>query len=81
MARNTNRLPEDVAQRLEVLRRLYVAESDEAARDRLIRERPTPAAPVFAVAVQARLQELRALCELTRHLHAGKPRRSDASQS
>jgi hypothetical protein len=60
--------PPDVANRLETLRTLYVAETDQEARARLSRERPRAAAP-FPVQVAARLEELRALCDLAAHLH------------
>jgi hypothetical protein len=62
-----------VASRLEQLRRLYVPESIEAARERLALERPVRAEP-FALAVARALAELRALCDLARHLHAGRRR-------
>ena len=62
-----------VASRLEELRRLYVPERIEAARERLARERPVHAEP-FALAVARSLAELRALCELAQHLHAGRRR-------
>jgi hypothetical protein len=62
-----------VAPRLEELRRLYVPERIEAARERLARERPARAES-FALAAARSLAELRALCELARHLHAGRRR-------
>ncbi len=62
-----------VAARLRELRRLYVPEGIAAARERLARERP-PAAEPFTVAVARSLAELRALCELARHLHAARRR-------
>lgn len=58
----------DVAERLAALRACYVPESDEEARRRLARERPTAPEP-FDRAVARRLGELRALCELTNYLH------------
>jgi hypothetical protein len=64
-----------VASRLARLRELCPIERDSEARDRLRRERPSPAAESFEVAVARRLAELRALCELTRYLHRGRPGR------
>lgn len=66
-----------VAQRLEVLRQLYVPETSEECQARLEREQPprkrvTSADPEFAKLVAQRLEELRALCELTRYLHAAR---------
>ncbi|MCC6621292.1 MAG: hypothetical protein IT385_08555 [Deltaproteobacteria bacterium] len=62
--------PRAVAERLEALRRLWVAlDADEARRLMT----PSPTAEPFAVAVARRLEELRALDALTRHLHS--PRR------
>jgi hypothetical protein len=70
--------PEQVAERLEALRQLYVPVSIEEARAWLESERRPPARgtsadPAFAETVQRRLDELRALCELTQYLHAGAP--------
>jgi hypothetical protein len=62
-----------VASRLQALRALYVPERLDAARERLGRERPV-AAEAFAERVARSLAELRALCELARHLHAGRSR-------
>jgi len=59
--------PEDVAARLAKLRALYVPESVEEARVRLEAERPRPA-ETFDEAVARRLCELRAICELVRHV-------------
>jgi hypothetical protein len=59
--------PEDIAARLAVLRALYVPESIEEARLRLERERPDVEEP-FEQAVARRLRELRAICELVRHV-------------
>jgi hypothetical protein len=59
--------PPGVAERLEALRGLYVAETDREARARLARERPRSDRP-FPVLVAARLHELRALCDLAAHL-------------
>ena len=61
-------LPPGLAERLQALRGLYVAERDDEARRRLARERPRRSQP-FEVAVAGRLRELRALCELAEHLH------------
>jgi len=56
-----------VTARLEVLRRLWVAlDADEA---RLLMT-PPPLIEPFAEAVARRLDELRGLDDLTRHLHA-----------
>ena len=58
----------DVAARLDELRRIYVAETVEEGCAGLERERPLPTEP-FASAVARRLEELRALSELTTYLH------------
>ena len=68
-----------VAQRLQVLRRLYVPESDTDARARLKRERPPGNVP-FEVAAAARLRELRALCELANYLHLARRSSPDAGE-
>ena len=60
--------PATVAIRLEHLRSIVIAENVEDARRRLDSERPKSVP--FAQAVAARLSELRALSELTAHLHA-----------
>jgi hypothetical protein len=65
---------EAVAARLRELRRLYLPEGIEAARERLARECPAAPAEPFALAVARALAELRALCELARHLHAARNR-------
>jgi len=59
--------PEDVAARLARLRALYVPESVEEARLRIEHERPRVEEP-FELAVARRLRELRAVCELVRHV-------------
>jgi hypothetical protein len=59
--------PEDVAARLAELRARYVPETVEEARLRLERERPNEEEP-FEQAVARRLRELRAICELVRHV-------------
>lgn len=59
---------EDVAARLATLRACYVAESVDEATRRLAADRP-PVIEPFADAVHRRLVELRALCDLARHLH------------
>jgi hypothetical protein len=59
--------PSGVAERLEELRRLYVAETDSEARCRLAAGMPVDTPP-FAVAVARRLAELGALCDLAKHL-------------
>jgi hypothetical protein len=56
-----------VARRLAELRRRYVPETVDDARVRLARERPVIDEPLELGAAR-RLAELRALCELTRHL-------------
>jgi hypothetical protein len=66
--------PEAVAERLEWLRTHFVSDGDRGTRARLEdpeRLRPTG---TFAQAVAHRLVELRALCELTEHLHRARPR-------
>lgn len=63
--------PNDVAARLAELAASYVPESVEEGRARLRREAEAPDA--FAAAVAQRLEELRALDELTRYLHANMP--------
>ena len=67
-------VPTAVAERLELLRRLYVPEQDGDARARLARERPLEQVP-FDVAAGARLRELRALTELSNYLHQAQPSR------
>jgi hypothetical protein len=59
--------PPGVAERLLQLGSLYVAETDSEARRRLAAETPATVTP-FPVAVAARLAELRALCDLAKHL-------------
>jgi len=61
--------PGDVAARLEALAATYVPETIAEGRARLRRE--MMGSDVFAAAVARRLDELRALDELTRYLHAG----------
>lgn len=60
--------PPGVASRLVELGTLYVPEADVDVRRRLTSEQPSATEP-FAKAVARRLEELRALCELTSHLH------------
>jgi hypothetical protein len=68
--------PAAVGARLAALRAASVPERDVDARARLARERPVSTRP-FVLLVSQRLGELRALCELARHLHevasAAKP--------
>ena len=64
--------PRLVAARLAELRACYVPERVEQARERLARE-AMQQAPPFERAVARSLKELRALCELARHLHRAKP--------
>ena len=59
--------PAAVAKRLEALATSYVPESVDAARARLRREALTD--EVFAANVARRLEELRALDDLTHYLH------------
>ena len=64
--------PAAVAQRLAALATLYVPETVEEGRARL---RAIDSAPdAFATAVARRLDELRALDDLTRYLHAARHR-------
>ncbi|MBA3463546.1 MAG: hypothetical protein H0T46_26555 [Deltaproteobacteria bacterium] len=66
--------PEQVTARLAELAALYVPETVEEGRARLRADALSPDALVSTVA--ARLDELRALDELTRHLHRHiRPRR------
>lgn len=58
---------EAVAARLAALRARYTPESVDEARARLQRPQTDPDEP-FARKVARRLDELRALCELARHL-------------
>ena len=69
--------PEDVAARLARLRALHVPESVEEAQLRLEAERPPPSSDEpFEQAVARRLRELRALCDLVRHVEGvAGPRR------
>lgn len=57
-----------VERRLAVLREIFVAETVDEGRDRLRREASSK--EVFAALVARRLEELRALDDLTRYLHA-----------
>jgi hypothetical protein len=63
--------PQSVGERLDELRRISVPERDEEARARLARERPRRRKDeeAFEVAVERRLNELRALCALANYLH------------
>lgn len=60
--------PSAVAQRLEALRALYRPETALDGRRRLAAEAKQDVP--FATAVARRLEELRALCELTDYLHS-----------
>jgi hypothetical protein len=62
--------PADVARRLAALAARYVPETVDEGRARLRAEASAPDA--FATAVARRLDELRALDDLTRYLHAIK---------
>lgn len=61
--------PESVAARLAQLRALYVPETLEEGRARLAHQAPEES---FDRGVARRLAELRALCELTSHLHRAR---------
>ncbi len=61
-----------VEKRLAALRRISVLETVEQGQRRLGAERPVTREP-FDKAVERRLRELRALMELTRDLHSGRP--------
>lgn len=64
--------PARVSARLAALSALYVAESVDEGRVRLRSDAMSP--DVFAVNVARRLDELRALDELTRYLHGAASR-------
>lgn len=66
--------PRLVAERLSELRRLFVAETVEEARGRLAREQPPQRQESLEQMAQRSLEELRALCELARVLHAAVPK-------
>ncbi len=66
--------PARVAARLAALAALYVPESVEEGRARIRRDAMSP--DVFAASVARRLDELRALDELTHYLHAPRVRSS-----
>ena len=63
--------PPGAGERLRALRSLVVTETDANARRRLASEVPVVVRP-FAAAAASRLRELRALCELARHLHRAR---------
>ena len=63
--------PDAVARRLAALAALYVPETVDEGRARLRAEAMAPDA--FASQVAQRLEELRALDELTRYLHGSRP--------
>jgi hypothetical protein len=67
----TDLSPAAVHRRLERLREIYVPEQLEEARARLDADRPA-ARETFSQAAARRLEELRALCELTQVLHAAR---------
>ncbi len=78
--------PVEVQKRLDELRRIYVAETRQEHEARLARDVPRPrqitsADPEFAAAVQQRLGELHALCELTRYLHAARATADEADRA
>ena len=72
--------PRIVAERLAELRRSFVAETVDEARERLAREQPRSRLS-FAERAHKSLEELRALCELTRVLHAARRPPSNSSAS
>lgn len=75
---NLDLSPTLVAKRLARLRELYVPETEEEARLRLL---PEPRRDIlFADGVARRLAELRALCELTAYLHRASVPRSRPSR-
>jgi hypothetical protein len=63
--------PEVVARRLAALAAMFTAETVDEGRARLRSEAMAPEA--LAAGVARRLEELRALDELTRYLHARRP--------
>lgn len=63
--------PARVAERLAVLRSLYVPEPIDEARERLERERPVVKTS-FAERVAANLAELRTIYDLAQHLAGGQ---------
>lgn len=63
--------PNDVAHRLAQLSALYVPETVAEGRARLRRDASSP--DVLVMLVARRLDELRALDDLTRHLHSVRP--------
>ena len=65
--------PAAVARRLAELRALYVPETLDDGRRRLARERPRRVETLEETAARG-LAELRALCDLTAHLHRARPR-------
>jgi hypothetical protein len=65
--------PAAVAARLSWLRSAYVPMREEDARARM-EHTIRPSSRGFAEGAQRRLAELRALCDLTAHLHAGRVR-------
>lgn len=68
--------PEAVLARLNELAALYIPETLDEARARLEAERP-PARESLAEGARRRLEELRALDELTRVLHRGRVVKSE----
>jgi hypothetical protein len=79
MARDLS--PQAVAQRLEELRAAWVAEDSKSLHARLRADSACRPATSLAVAAAARLDELRALLELTQYLHRATLRSSDSSAS
>jgi hypothetical protein len=75
MVSDPNLSPDRVVLRFAELRRLCPIEQDADARNRLMREQPPAPPERFELAVECRLRELRALCELARYLHRSDPGR------
>jgi hypothetical protein len=71
MMAETRRPPAGVVERLERLRAIYVPEGDAEARQRLDQGSRASTEP-FEVGVARRLEELRALSDLSSHLHRGR---------
>lgn len=68
----TDMSPAAVGRRLERLRAMWTPEDRATARARLDDQPGSSPPRTFAEAVALRLEELRALCELTAYLHGGR---------
>lgn len=64
--------PDAVAARLDTLRRSWIPEDERSVRSRFDPPQASTPAPAFEQAVALRLAELRALLELTDHLHRAR---------